>query len=240
MDETDNIQGKTRFNIFEQLKEDKIFIQIRLLGKKYQRLTLVTDIKTKNNIPFFVIDYPEGFREAVEGVDVWKLLFAFNGADKLQYRFRTSHGQIFDNEIWLEFPDFIERMQRRKYFRLDAPIGTKIHLKVSSINREMDVINISLGGALGVFKRIKKETRKGPILKMGETLRHIELEFSSEKEYRTVHIKKAVVVRIEKNPLKSLYRYAIKFIGVEKEDTKALTRRIYDLQRKYLKKRIPT
>lgn len=236
----ESIQGKTRFAVLEQLKKNKTLIQLRLLGGEYERLTVITDIRIIKNTSFFIIDYPEGFKEAVTYLDAWKFQFEFKGEDKLPYTFKTSGGQILEDGVWLEFPEIIERKQKRKHFRIDVPPGTKIHLKVGSIKREIDVINVSLGGILAVLVRLKKEDKKKAILKAGKTLKHIQLEFPSTEEERRVYIKKARVIRTEKNPQTNRYQYAIQFTGIEKDEENALTQHIYHLQREFLKKRIPT
>jgi c-di-GMP-binding flagellar brake protein YcgR len=41
-------------------------------------------------------------------------------------------GQVLGDEIRIGFPEFIERIQRRKHFRLKVPIGTELHFEVDS------------------------------------------------------------------------------------------------------------
>lgn len=240
MIDIESIQGKTRFAVLEQLKKNKTLIQLRLLGEDYERLTVIIDIRVKKNTSFFIIDYPEDFKEAVTDLDAWKFQFEFKGEDKLQYIFTTSGGQISEDGVWLEFPEIIERKQKRKHFRIEVPPGTKIYLKVGSIKREIDVINVSLGGVFGVLVGVKKEDKKKAILKAGKTLKHIQLEFPSLEEERRVHIKKARVIRTEKNPQTNRYQYAIQFTDIENDEENALTQHIYQLQREFLRKRIPT
>jgi hypothetical protein len=59
-------------------------------------------------------------------------LFDFVGKDKILYSFRTVVGRINGDDIWMEFPEFIERVQRRKFYRIAPPIGTKIYFEVDS------------------------------------------------------------------------------------------------------------
>lgn len=163
------IQGKRRFYIFKQLQKDKTFIKMRLSGKDYERLTIVTGIQTRKNTPFFLIDYPRGFKEVVSRVDVWKMRFEFIGDDNLTYIFRTSGGEISDDKILIRFPEVIERIQRRKHFRLETPFETKLHFEKKSIEFEMNVINISLRGVLAY------SVEKKAILKIAEDLRDFNL-----------------------------------------------------------------
>ena len=225
------IQGKNRFDIFEQLQKDKTLIQLRLSGKDYERLTIITGIRARKNALFFLIDYPKGFKEAVSDVEIWKIRFEFIGNDNLQYIFRTSGGEIFGNEIWIKFPEAIEKIQKRKHFRIEAPFGAKLHFEKRSVRFDMNVIDVSLRGAL------VNSVQKNAILKIGEDLRDVKLVFPSEKKVLMVRIKKASVKRLKKDPRMDRYTYGLYFAMIEKNEEKALTKIIYELQRKFLQKR---
>ena len=225
------IQGKNRFEIFEQLRKDKTLIQMRLLGANYEQLTIVTGIQARKNMLFFLIDYPKGFNEAVSDVEVWEMRFEFIGNDNLQYSFRTSGGEIFGNEIWIRFPEAIEKTQRREHFRIEVPLGTKLHFEKKSARFEMNVIDISLKGVL------VNSIQKNAILKSGEELIDVQLVFPSEKENLTVHIKKVSVKRAGKNAAMERYTYGLFFAILEKNEETVLTKIIYELQRKLLQKR---
>jgi len=225
------IQGKDRFDIFEQLRKDKTLIQIRLLGTNYERLTIITGIRARKNMLFFLIDYPKGFKEAASDIGVWKMSFEFIGNDNLQYVFKTSDGEISGNEIWIRFPESIEKTQLRKHFRIEVLLGTKLHFEKKSDRFEMNVIDISLRGALVT------SIQKNAILKSREDLIDVQLVFPSEEKDLMVNIKKASVKRVGKNAPMQRYTYGLYFTIIEKNEETALTKIIYELQRKLLQKR---
>ena len=225
------IQGKNRFDIFEQLRKDKTLIQMRLLGADYEQLTIITDIQARKNMLFFLIDYPKGFKEAVSDVEVWEMRFEFIGNDNLQYIFKTSDGEISGNEIWIRFPEFIEKIQRREHFRIEVPLETKLYFKKKSADIEMDVINISLKGTCGNC------VQKNESLKSGEDLGDVKLVFPSEKKDLVVHTKKVSVKRVEKDSQSKRYIYGLYFAKTEKNEETLLTKIISKLQRKLLQKR---
>ncbi|MCJ7615370.1 MAG: PilZ domain-containing protein [Desulfobacterales bacterium] len=228
---TEMIQGKIRFDIFEQLRKDKTLIQMHLLGTDYVQLTIVTEIRARKNMLFFLIDYPKGFKEAVSDIEVWGMRFEFIGSDNLQYVFKTSGGEISGNEIWIRFPESIEKTQRREHFRIEVPLGAKLHFKKKSAKFEMNIIDISLKGALVT------SIQKHAILKFGEDLIDVQLVFPSEKEDLMLNIKKVSVKRAAKNPRMERYTYGLYFAIIEKQEETALTKIIYELQRKLLQKR---
>ncbi len=238
MKESDKIQGKSRLDCIKQLQTDKTLIKMRMLNIDYEYLTIITDIKIRNSIPYFIIDYPDGFREAVSGIDVWKILFEYTEKDKLQYNFSVSGGKFVHNKIWIKFPDYIERIQRRKNFRLTAPEETKILFTIDSTRFAMDVINVSLGGVLGAHISIKKGIRNDPVLKNGDNLIDIELIFHS-KENPKIHIKKGLVVRLEESTDRANCRYGIHFTNMANSEEKTFTKLIYRFHRQFLRKRLP-
>lgn len=237
MEGSDKIQGKSRFDCIKQLQTDKTLIKMRVFNFNYEYLTIVTDIKIQNSIPYFIIDYPDGFREAVSGIDVWKILFEYTGKDQLKYNFSVSGGKFVHNEIWIKFPDYIERIQRRKNFRVTAPEGTKILFTIDSTRFAMDLINVSLGGVIGAHISMKKEIQNEPVLKNGDNLTDIELTFHS-KENPKIHIKNGLVVRLEESTDKADYRYAIHFTDIAISEENLFTNLIYRFHRQFLRKRL--
>ena len=234
MAEFEKITDQGIFELIEQLQKDRIIIKIHLLGKDYEHLTAVTGVRTKGRIPHFMIDYPRGFREAVTGVETWKIQFEFIGKDKVPYTFKTSGGQTSRGKILIRFPESIDRIQRREYFRLGAPVGTKIDSIINSTLHEIVVINISEGGALVSFGKGAKEKS---FLKTGGLLRDLTLLFPSEEEELKVIIKKALVKTVEKDPLTNHYRYSLQFTDIEKDEKDALRGLIYKFQRGFLRRR---
>jgi len=239
MADVDKIIGKRRFEVFEQLKKNNTLITLRLWGKDYQRLTVVSDILVKRKISYLLVDCPEDFTEAVADDEIWKIQVEFAGDDGLQYTFSTSGENISQGMIWVKFPEFIERQQRRQYFRMEVPPGTVLRLKDNDVTLEMRAIDISLRGSLGTPVGKKNEIQNESILKAGNTLKDVELVLPGAKEDQKIHVKMSLVVRQLKNPVTGKDQYAIHFTHLERDEEKALTELIYQFQRQFLRKRLP-
>jgi c-di-GMP-binding flagellar brake protein YcgR len=239
MEERQKIQGKSIFNILTQLRNDRTFVNMHILDTDFEHLTIITGIRPKNNPPLFRIDHAEGLREAIADTGKISIHFEFTGKDKTLHTFRTSGGEIHTKEIWIRFPDVIERIQRREHFRLRVPMGTKLFFGTAMAQYEMDVIDVSVGGVLGVFVNLKKEIEKDSNLAAGKILGDLRLVFPSEKEDLGVHIKGSLVKRVEKDSQTKRYRYALQFTAIEKGEEKALLQIIYRFQREFLRKRLP-
>ena len=93
------IYGKKIFQLLEDLEKDRTILNLHLIGKEYERLTIVTGRVFNEEKAYFLIDYPNGFREALGDGKNKRLLFQFIASDKIQYRFRTTFTKIIRNDI---------------------------------------------------------------------------------------------------------------------------------------------
>ncbi len=233
-EDIERIHGDGRIRLFKRLIEDKTVLRVFLLGKNYERLTIVTDIIEENGSYFITVDYPAGFRLVVGEGEQWRLRFEFTGKDRLPYVFRTVGGEIIHKGLKLPLPNFIERRQRRKNFRLEAPLGTVIKFSRNGKKYEANVINVSTGGALISLPRRSSER---PQLELNEYIKALNLVFPSDEERLIVHIKEALIKRVQKDLDRGHYLYALQFTDMEKEETNLLQELIFKFQREYLRKR---
>ena len=125
MEEPEKIQGNNLSDLLKELQTNGTLIKVTLPGKDYERLTIITRIRAMRRNPFFLIDYPEGFKETIADIKDLKMQFEFTGKDKVNYSFVTSIQEISRDEIRVRFPEFINRHQRREDFRVDAPPSDK-------------------------------------------------------------------------------------------------------------------
>lgn len=236
--DAERLRGKSRFYIFEQLERDRILIRMHLLGKQYERLTVVTGIQNQKTPPVFFIDCPKGFKEVVAGDNDCNLRFEFTGKDNLKYIFRTSGKKIFNNEICLKFPNVIERIQRRRNFRVAPPLGTKIYINAKPFIREMTVIDVSQGGALGAQVNQSRAMDEDRLFKVGNRVRDMELIFPAEAETILIQVKEAAIRRLGKNPATGRATCAFQFMEMERTPKKILMELIYQFQRDLLRNRL--
>lgn len=233
------IKDKSRFKIFRELVSEKTLIRMHLLGHQYERLTVVTGIRNQQKTPFFLVDCPRDFKEAVAGIDDCRIRFEFTGKDKVSYVFRTNGKQFIDKEICLRFPDVIERIQRRRHFRLKPPLGSILYINAKPTIRKMNIIDVSQGGALGTLANKGVILSEDPLFQVGNNLKYIELLFPDEVETIMVQIKEAAIRRMGKDPLTGRETCAFQFLDIERDARKTLLELIYQFQRGLLRKRLP-
>jgi c-di-GMP-binding flagellar brake protein YcgR len=164
--------------------------------------------------------------------------FEFIGNDNLQYAFRTTAEEIVGDEIWVRFPEVINRFQRRKNFRLSPPLGTKLYISGDSAEHEMSVINVSQGGVLGTLFSLEKGSQNALLLTAGNRLKNVGLAFPSEESVLRVQVKEALVIRVGKHPETDQNICALQFTDIKKSQEKILIEFIYRFQRDLLRKRL--
>jgi hypothetical protein len=235
----EKIQGKKLIRLMEQVQREKIMLSMRLVGQNYERLTMVTRIPKDEKASFFAIDPPRDFRNIITKLDSWEIHFNFTGPDNLEYIFTTSEGKFYDNEIRINFPDYIERLQRRRYFRLSTPTGTKLFFESDQIQREINLINISMRGTLGLLNTFNGKDLKKPVFKKEDSLKNITIIFPPDikENWQEVRVNKAIIRRAEHFPQKNMDLYAFEFVSIDKDQEKTLIQIIFNLQRLSLQKK---
>ena len=104
------------------------------------------------------------------------------------------------------------------------------------------VINISLGGTLGVLSALTITMERELREKSPEILENVELIFPSnndteDSEDSTINIKQCKVIKQRRNPQTQGYEFAIEFKEMAEDQQKKLTTLFYQWQREFLKKR---
>lgn len=235
MQDSEKIKGEDIHQVILQLQEDRTAIKIHLLDKANEWLTIIIGTRIKRRTSHFQIDYPEGFKEAVADMEVWRIRFEFSGRGNIPCAFTTSDGKISKDQIWIRFPEVVERLQRREHFRSQVPPGIKINATINSIRYEITAKNISERGAL---VSIRKIGQRGLVLKQGEKLKQLRLVFPPEGEEEVeININEALVKTRERDPLTGRYHYGLRFTNIEKSDQDTLRTLIYRFQRQLLQKK---
>jgi hypothetical protein len=239
MGEAGKVQGEKLSELFNALVAKRVIISMNVVGAGFDRLTCITGITKDADGSCLLVDPPDDFEEAAAVKDLWHLRFNFNGPDQLEYIFSTRGGKFCDQGLKIPFPEHVERLQRRRNFRVNTLTGTQMHFKLKKIHGIIDLINVSLGGVYGVLTKHNFKFMRGPVLKMDQQVYDVSLVFPGDRDRpgHTVYVKKAEVKRVEHDQDRGFYRYAFEFKEIVKEEQTKLTQVIYNLQRWYLQRR---
>jgi hypothetical protein len=233
------IQGQKLDLLFDELIAKRTIISVYVVGTGFERLTCIMATEQDPAGKFLLIDQPNEFSEAAGQPQQWNLRFNFNGPDQLEYVFCTRTGQYAGRNLKVPFPEYVERLQRRKDFRIITLPGTKMIFNAKKLKGVIDLINISLGGAFGALRKHNQKEVSGSLFTLDQRLYKIGLIFPADNEVdaQVVVVTKAEVRRIEHDKERKLYKYAFEFTEIEKNERQKLTQAIYHIQRQFLKNR---
>jgi len=234
MMDSEKIYGQKILQVFENLEKDRTVLNLHVIGEEYERLTILTGRVLNKEKAYFLIDYPKGFKEAVGDGKNKRLFFQFIASDKIRYRFRTTFTKITRKDVWVKFPDYIERIQRRKFFRIAPPMGTTIFFYKGAERCEASVVNISEGGVLLSHNGPPHE---GLDLFKDEPISDLHLRCIEKSLKFELDIDKAVIMRVEHIPEVNRMTYALQFVGMDKTTRNDLGDWIYRCQRDFLRRR---
>ncbi len=222
--------------IFDHLVEDKTLVSIEMVDGNFETLTLIIDAMEEKKEKFFCLEATDDFVRAIRGERDYRLKFEFTGRDKVRYSFFTTGGEIREDLVRIGFPDKIERDQKRGDFRVAPFIETKFYPRLKGKKLSMDVINLSMGGALVMLDR---GVESAPTLNVDHKLLNAEMVFPGSENRKSTRlvIKRALLIRVEDGPTKNRYKYAVKFLKVDFNNQKELRQRIYDIQREELRRK---
>lgn len=238
MADAEKIKGEKLVEIFDQVIEKKILMSMYLMGSQYEQLTHILAMDSNVSPPNLIIDAPKGFGKVADNTQPWHLRFNFNGPDNLEYIFHTKGCIHKGRDLHIPLPDYVERIQRRKNFRIDTPVGACMRFMVSKKECIINLNNISMGGTFGALVPSKSKKDQRSLLKMDQAIYRATLFFPADQEMeeQTISIKKVRVRRVERIREKKIYKYAFEFIDIDPIEKEKLTRSIYHIQRQILKR----
>jgi c-di-GMP-binding flagellar brake protein YcgR len=240
MENIENIQGDAILQLFKELQHKKIPLQVKLTNGDYEHLSHLKEIRKRLRTHYFLIEYDDDFQKATENLEDWLLSIEFTGEDGIMYEFQTKDSDVSRGMIWIKFPKTVYRYQRRSLFRLEAPHGTRLYFDVNDIRYKLLVINVSLGGTLGVLVSLTKQMEQELKLKKPLVIENVELVFPSKGEdgdESKVTIKSCQIIRQERNSQTKKFECAMEFKEITETEQKKLTALFYQWQRDYLRKR---
>ena len=207
-------------------------MSFKIEGTEFEKLTFITGFRQVKTTSYLLVDRFKGLSGAIStrrGV-----LLNFTGNDKIQYSFRTSIHEIAERDIWLEFPEFIERIQRRKHFRVVTPLGTKVFVPKNEKTYEGHAVNLSMVGVL--FKEAERSEGQSE-WNVGEDMEHVQVFWNKDFVTMSVSVKKSRVKRVIKDPVTGRCWCALHFLELDSEEEEKLREFIYLCQREALQRR---
>ncbi len=239
MDSSDIIKNRQLVELINYLYDRQVLVKMSIPENDFEFLTIISGIHNMGSAYFFRIDDSEDkniFQNNISNPNI-AIHFEFNGKDRLPYIFKTDCVKTVDNDLWVKFPEQINRIQKRKNFRVAVPEGSTLYLSKDETEYVLSIINLS---ASGVYARYAIKNRNDKLLDLSkkESVQDLELLLTipGESDFNAF-IKKAIVRRVEIKKELNYIGYAFEFFKINNEYKKDLIRFIYLVQRELLKKR---
>jgi c-di-GMP-binding flagellar brake protein YcgR len=239
MAKSEKIKGSALTKIFEELIHYKALLKLNFLNSDYKKLIRIAALADRNNEPHFVISTPEGFEHAAARTAPWRIRFEFTGRDHIEYGFTTTAGEIRGSRTFVKMPRVLERNQRRKLFRIDAPAGTKLCLTLDGARLELEVVNLSIGGSLAALVQTNSNIKESPPFPESYFFKDAELVFPLEITRQPIKVGAVQIKRMKMNTETKRFEVALEFYEMDKTEKRKLTDLIYKLQRQHLRRRLP-
>ncbi len=234
----DIIRGDAISTVLNELIQRRTLVRIKLIGKDYEQLALIHAIRARKGEWYFLIENPIELQDILIDYSGLPFLFEFTSPQGVPYSFTTLGDWMEDEEIWLRFPETIERRQHRRNFRIEVPPNTFLYFSHQDRKHTLSVVNLSLGGSLGALVQQEKNGSSRLNIAIGDTIENVKLVFRNGPLTRQFNILKARVVRTEEKQAPPIFCLACEFLEMDKENERKLTEIIFELQRQILRKRI--
>jgi len=240
MAEIEKIRGSLILKLLTELQQDKTPLKIGWTDDDKGYCIQVADIRKRKRKLHFQVNFQEDFLKTWASATPSRLQFEFTDKENIKYVFETGPGELSRKALWIAFPEFISRHQRRSLFRLNAPPGTRLFFSINNVRYKLLVIDVSLGGTMGVLVSMTKRMEYELTLHKAQTLKNVDLVFPSQKQQEqdsTVRITSCQIKRNKRNPMTQKLECAMEFMEIDEDEQKKLTQLFYRWQREYLRRR---
>lgn len=231
------IQGETIASVLGELIQTRTLVRMKITGKDYEQLTLIHALRARKGHRYFLIEHPVELQDVLIDYSGLPFQFEFTSPEGIPYSFDTLGDWMEDEEIWLRFPETIERRQQRKNFRIEAPENTFLYFVHRDEKQTISVMNLSLGGSLGIMV-CKGTCPEDARFELGDVIENLKLVFRNGPLTRQLNIERAKVVRKEIEANHPKMCLACEFLQMDKDNERKLTEVIFELQRQLLRKRL--
>lgn len=193
-------------------------------------LTLPSRMKEDERRILLLVDRFQDFEKTFSACHGEEILVEYLENDEVPCHFLSWISQVDFRGVWVEIPEKIQRNQKRKFFRLRAPVGTELFFPGDEGKEEKATVkDYSLGGV--AFLTSKKAN-----LEPGDRIENLRLCIPEGRGVLEVSIPLAAVIRAKPNFFQGQNFYALEFLEFPEGYKKKFARHIFEKQRNLLRR----
>jgi c-di-GMP-binding flagellar brake protein YcgR len=226
-------EDKMVITALQSLIEVRTVCTMEIPRTKHSWITMLLEVEKIDHSYYLSIDKVSEFESTLSRYPDREVSLEFMDEAGVPCQFNTKVVAVRSKDILSELPEAIYRIQRRRYFRIDALLGTEITYRIGpSEEREKEKVKNFSGG--GVAFILGKALKFG----VGDLLNDLHLTVPAGTGRIDFHIPHAAVRRIEE---RSYYAgektlCAIEFLEISKETRDRLTFHIFKQERVMMQK----
>ena len=225
----ENITGPKVKEVLQSLILSGEMCKMEVSPTPYCWLTLLSEVREEKDQTFLLIDRVPDFEKALSSSRRQEVRIEYLENNEVPCSFLSRVLLIGPQCIWVELPERIQRIQRRKYFRLQAPAGTEILFQAEPGKSEKGrVKDYSLGGVAFL-------TGKGVNLKTGDRVKDLLLSIPEGTHCLTFSFPQGVVKRAEPDFYQGENLYALEILELSEATRQKLNQHIFEKQRSLLR-----
>jgi c-di-GMP-binding flagellar brake protein YcgR len=223
------LDGERLLGTLERAIEARRVCRMEFPQTKYAWITIILAIESVGDSQYLLIDKVRDFQTALAQSSTREIMIDFMEADGVPCHFTT---KVFDprsDALWVELPKSIVRMQKRRFYRVKARLGTELIFRTGT-EREVKAIvrDYSMGG-VAFFKEAHLD------LQPDDQVSQVELRVPQGSQSISFTSQLAVVKRFERQP-RGKEICVLEFVEMSDTTKESLWRHIFEEQRMLLKK----
>jgi c-di-GMP-binding flagellar brake protein YcgR len=233
MEDPEFIAGSRMLELLEQLKRERITLNLKVLGTGIEGLSILLGRKEVNGNQCLMMDFPAGARYDILYANGRKVVVEFSDKNKIHYSLKSVIKGVSPRNMHILLPKEIQRIQRRKFFRIPPPAGTKVIINDDDGKFEFNVIDISEGGALLSHPAAFHDDRKY----FQNARKTLIIVYREKGDIQMIKVETAEIKRIKKILETGCYNYAFQFIDCGRKEENDIRNFVYSCQRRLLEER---
>ncbi|HSR11541.1 MAG TPA: PilZ domain-containing protein [Thermodesulfobacteriota bacterium] len=225
----ESISGNQATNLLNTLIDSRRLLKLRIPETPFCWITLLSGIEKQGHSRLLRVDAVPGFQNAFANSRRSGVALEYQDPGGILCFFEGRVAKISPQMIWIDCPEFIYRVQRRKFYRLEAASGTEVSFAVGEMRGRGAVKDYSLGGL--AFRSLKSFP-----LFVNTEVRDLCLKIPEAGDWLSIPIALAVLRRADVQRESGAFIYGLEYMQIAEGSLERLSRHIFEKQRTLLRK----
>lgn len=223
------ITGQDLLSTLQDLVRSRKICRMEIPDTEYGWFTVFLDLEGNRKQQCLVVDRVPGIEKALDRASKPVVAFEFLEKGGIPCRFRTEVTASDGHCIRVEAPEVIQRIQRRNFFRMKAPLGSEVILRENLHAEQRGTLrDYSLGGVAILLD-------PPPNKKVGDPMRDLLLRIPRGRDCLEIQVRLALVRRTSTD-VSGRFLCALEFAEMEEPARELLWHHLLEEQRSSIRR----